>query len=155
MKADDDEGDWTNDAGLNAMACKLGILDGTEKRFKGQKVGPLHPKSSERAVLEPVPARTCLQGLAAAAKPCMFIVVNLKLIIDQVVATCAQARRAGSVASEGSSGEDLAAGDAPRAGHSTGALRELEQLQVGPTSLHSFRGVKQQGAAMRIGGAWS
>lgn len=41
----DDDGDWTNDAGLNAMARELGVLDGTKARgAKGQKVGPLHLK---------------------------------------------------------------------------------------------------------------
>ena len=43
-KADDDS-DWTNDAGLNAMARDLGVLDGTETR--GVRGGQVRPLASE------------------------------------------------------------------------------------------------------------
>ena len=73
-----------------------------------------------------------------------MVFVAWKLLGCHCAAVCMQTRRAGSAECGGSSEEELDPGDALRAGLSRGAQRELEQLQVGLSSVHSFRGMKQR-----------
>lgn len=84
-------------------------------------------------MLKAFPGRPCSQSLPA------FLLLAEMVYDGQCMALCVQTTRAGSAASGGSSEEELGAGGAPRAGLSRGALRELEQLQVSPSSLHIQR----------------
>lgn len=109
------------------MARGLGVLDEPETPgAKGKKVGPLHVGDAVRSTCW----RQCLPAHARSIWLHGFRYGRESGY--QCVAVCGQTKRAGS---GGSSEEELAPGDEARAKLSCGALRELEQLQVRPSSL--------------------